>query len=123
MVVIMEKDIVVDSCYIVGTCLLYKNSVDRNLLNRLQVQLSKYYEVDLSPEKITATVLEWRDFFRFNQSGEVILTKEGLLNKRLVRCLFSDALEPEISDRLLNAILNTKKEPINTKTKILKFPE
>lgn len=77
----------------------------------------------MSPGKIADTVLEWRDFFRFNQSGEVILTKEGLLNKRLVRSLFSDALEPGISDRLLSTILNIKKEPTNAKAKILKFPE
>ena len=119
----MEKDIVVDSCYVIGTCLLYKNYVDRNLLNRIQARLSKYYEIDLSIGKVSATVFEWNDFFRFNQEGNIILTKDGLLNKKLVRYLFADALEPEIFDKLLNAILDVKEEHISTKNKILKFPK
>ena len=119
----MEKDIIVDSCYVVGTCLLYKNFVDRDLLNRIQIRLSQYYEIDLSKEKINYTVLEWQDFFRFNGEGNVILTKEGLLNKELVRYLFADALEPEIFDKLLNAILNVKEKQVPTKAKVLRFPK
>ena len=72
---------------------------------------------------INYTVLEWQDFFRFNGEGNVILTKEGLLNKELVRYLFADALEPEIFDKLLNAILNVKEEQVPTKAKVLRFPK
>lgn len=115
----MNYDIEVDACYVIGTALLYKNSVNRELLNRVEKRLSCFYDVDLSEEKVNSTVTEWKDFFRFNENGNVILTKEGLLNKGLVRFLFADGLEPEIYDRVFKTIMNIEEKKI----KILRFPK
>ncbi len=117
-----EKEIVIDSCYVIGTCLLYKNYIDRILLDRIQSELSPYYEVDLSETKVASSIEEWKDFFRLSKEGNIILTKEGVCNKSLIRYLFADALEPEIYNRLLDAILNVKKD-MSSKTKVLKFPK
>ena len=53
-----EKEIVIDSCYVIGTCLLYKNYIDRILLDRIQSELSPYYEVDLSETKVASSIEE-----------------------------------------------------------------
>lgn len=116
------KEIVVDACYVIGTALLFKKSVDRKLLDRVEKELSIYYEIDLSPEKVLQTIKEWKDFFQLDNQGDVVLTETSKLDKTFIRLLFADGLDQEIYDKILNSIFNiTKKQP--SKTKILRFPQ
>lgn len=117
-----EKDIVVDACYVIGTALLFKKSVDRQLLNRVEQELSLYYEINLSEEKVSASVEEWKDFFRFDSEGNVVLTSISQMDKTLIRILFADGLEPEIYEKVLNSIFHIGEKKLS-KTKILKFPQ
>ena len=110
----------IDTCYIIGTCLLYKKSVDRVLLNIIEKELSNDYEVDLSDEKVMSAVIEWKDFFTFDIKGNIILTKEIKNSKYLVKCLFTDVLDLDIYNKLLEIIFNVT-EKTYTKTKVINF--
>ena len=115
-----NKTFMLDVCYVIGNALLYKNSLDRDFFDRVEKELSKYYEVDLSEQNVLKCVSEWLDFFRFSDSGEVIFTKGALENKDLVKCLFCDMLNPTIYRNLTQVILN--KEIKTAKILKLKFP-
>lgn len=108
------------ACYIIGTCLVYKKSVDRILLNRIEKELSCNYEIDLSDELIMSAVSEWKDFFTFDDKGNIILTKEIKDSKYLVKCLFTDVLELETYNKLLEIIFNVS-EKNYSKVKSIKF--
>lgn len=110
------------TCHIIGTCLLYKKSVDRVLLNRLENELSGDYEIDLSDERIMSAVTEWKDFFTFDNKGNIILTKEIKNSKYLVKCLFTDVLDLDTYNKLLEIIFNVS-EKNYSKVKLLKFPK
>lgn len=113
-----EKEVMINPCYILGTALLFKNSLDRMFLDRINGELSKDYEVDLSEKNIVASIKEWKDFFRLTEDNKVVLTKEAVCNKFLVRFLFCDVLDKELYDKLVQVILNKKE-----KTKKLRFPK
>ena len=114
-----EKEIMIDPCYIIGTALLFKNSLDREFFDRVGSRLSTVYDVDLSEKSVLSSVREWKDFFRLTPDNRVILTKEAILNKMMTRFLFSDSLEPHVYDDVVAAILNKEKN----NTKILRFPK
>ena len=116
-----EKDIMIDPCYIIGTALLFRNSLDREFFDRVGSRLSVEYDVDLSEENVFSSVNEWPDFFRITGDNRVILTKEAILNKTMVRFLFSESLEEEVYQKVVAAILNKKIE--QSHTKILRFPK
>ena len=88
-----EKDIMIDPCYVIGTALIYKNSLDRAFFDRVESELSKNYDIDLSEKSVSSSVLEWKDFFRMTDDGRVILTEPSLKDKTLIRILFVSSLE------------------------------
>lgn len=116
-----EKDIMINPCYVIGTALIYKNSLDRPFFDRVESELSKYYDIDLSEESISNSVKEWKDFFRMTDDGRVILTESSLKDKTLIRILFVSALQDKVYDDVESAILNKKVE--KGKTKMLRFPK
>lgn len=114
-----EKEIMIDPCYIIGTSLLFRNSLDREFFDRVGSRLSEKYDIDLSEKSVLSSVREWKDFFRLTPDNRVILTKEAILNKVMTRFLFSDSLEQQVYDDVVAAILNKEKST----TKILRFPK
>lgn len=116
-----EKEIMIDPCYVIGTALIYKNSLDRPFFDRVESELSKYYDIDLSEKSVISSVEEWKDFFRMTSDGRVILTEPSIKDKTLIRILFVSALQGKVYDDVESAILNKK---VNKgKTKILRFPK
>ena len=115
-----EKDIVIDACYIIGTALRFKKALDRTFFDRVADELSKDYEINLSEECVNSSISEWHDFFCITSDNKVILKPEVEQDKWLIKYLFSDALEPEIYEKVLNAIFN---KSIKQKQKTLRFPK
>lgn len=116
-----EKEIMIDPCYIIGTALRFKKSLNREFFERVEKELSKEYDVDLSLNNIIESVYEWKDFFRLTNDGRVIFTEYAIKNTFYVDYLFCNALEPEIYQKVVDVILN--KKPKNNKTIVLRFPK
>ena len=116
-----EKGIMIDPCYVIGTALIYKNSLDRTFFDRVESELSKNYDIDLSEKSVISSVEEWKDFFKITSDGRVILTESSLKDKTLIRILFVSAFEDKVYEDVESAILNKKVN--KDKTKILRFPK
>lgn len=116
-----EKEIMIDPCYIIATSLMYKNSLNREFFERVEKELSKEYDVDLSLNNVRESVYEWKDFFRVTDDGRVIFTEYAIKNKFFVDYIFCNALEDEVYKKVVDAILNRK--PKKEKTIVLRFPK
>ena len=116
-----EKEIMIDPCYIIAIALMYKKSLNGEFFSRIQKELSKEYDVDLSLNNVIESVYEWKDFFRLTNDGRVIFTEYSIKNKFYIEYLFCNALEDEVYKKVVDVILN--KKPNKEKTIVFRFPK
>lgn len=114
----------IDVGAIIGTSLLYKNSVDYETLCAIRdilYKINNNYEILLTKEDVKNSVAYWNDFFRFTVEEKIILTESGFYSKRLISQIFFKTLEPSSQKDLFESIMMCGKELEANKPKIIKF--
>jgi len=107
----------INDCYVVGTALLYLKQLSMDRVQKIKDNLEESgILAELTDESLKSTVLEWNDFFCYDEDENIVLTTGASSNKLLMGLIFYEVLGCDMKQRVLNSVLNYPK------SKVISFP-